>query len=979
MRLTLAVLVLTAATALAFAQAPDVVVLGDFEQGPWDGLVQSKEYVKAGEFAGKWANPKGHSSLSVPGIPADCSAYDRLVFWLHSGKANGQILTFTLTSEDDTKDGWDYYYYHLHVDWDGWKRVNLSLSDDFRVSRSPRGWNQIESFRISAGGWGHHPKADTVLHFDDMKLARDPVKLRVVGKSAERGDDGGLRVTYDIELVNVSEQARKYVLTGEASTGTKGAGGIYRLAEMPPQTPLIKPGGKATVILALTASAVALAKAEPLQREEFLIKVKLDDPDVPDPEITIAAAVPLPEREHPLLFSDAQTFANARARAEKYPWAKERLDIIIRNADKALEAELVVPDEAGQWSHYYVCKKCGAGLKYANGKHICKGCGAEYTGWPWDQVIVGRQHGRNLRSIESLGLGYALTGNEAYAGKARAILLAYARKYPDWPYHDRNKNPSHSGARLFSQTLDESVTIIRVAWGYDLIYNSPCLSDADRELIENRFLREAVVTIKRHDAGISNWQSWHNAGIAAVGFCLQDADIASLAINGKSGLRFQLQNSILSDGFWYEGTAAYHYYALDALRYTTEAAHFAGIDFYNDAAHKSLYDAPLLYTFPDLRFPAVNDSNVFSLVGRHRLYELAYARFGDPNYLGVVHPGGRNSLEAFLWGVDELPQAPELALASRDFSGLGAVVLRQGSGDDQLYVHLDYGPHGGGHGHLDKLAMILFGLGRQLAPDPARLAYAAPMQGSWYKQTFAHNTVCVDAKSQRSAEGRLIVFHSQPGLAVAQADCDTAYDGVTMRRTMALTPEYLIDIFSVSSEKEHTWDWLYHNFGELKPMVVNELCAEPPGDNYGYQHMKDITRAQTNETWSANFGIHDANVRLTMLGAPDTRLYFGMGMANNPPEDCPMIIARRTGTSATFISVIEPYRATPAITGFKQIPVTGAGEAVALQIDREGSCDSLMVADKAGTAREFAGITSKSRVTWVRKAGDEQPQVVHID
>jgi len=921
MRWTLVALVLTLTATLGLAQTPDVVTLGDFEQDAWGGLVQSQERVKQGNFAGKWTNLKAHNSLTVPAIPADCSPYDRIVFWLHSEQANDQILTFTLTSEDETRAGWDYYYYHLRVDWEGWKHFNLSLADDFRISRSPLGWNRISRFAISSGGWGHQPKSDTVLHFDDMKLVRDPLKLRVLTKTSRRTDAGAVHLRYDLEVANMSERARKYILSGERATANKAAGGVYRLTEMATETPLIEPGASMVLPVVLTASAENLAAAQPLDREEFLIKVKLDDPNAPDPEVTIAAAIPLPDRQHPLLFSDDRTFANAKVRAEKYPWAEQRLDIIIGNADKALRTELIVPDEAAQWSHYYVCKKCGARLKHEDGKHICRKCGAEYSGWPYDQVVIGWQHSGNLRSIETLGLGYAFTGNEAYAEKAREILLAYARKYLDWPYHDRNNNPTASGARLHSQTLGEAVTIIRVAWGYDLIYNSPCLSDADRDLIENKFLREAVVTIKRHDAGISNWQSWHNAGIAAVGFCLQDADIASFAINGKSGLRFQLANSILSDGFWYEGTAAYHYYALDALRYTTEAAHFAGIDFYDDAAHgqsgsayKSLYDAPLLYTFPNLQFPAVNDSDVFSLAGRHSLYELAYARFADPSYLHVVRPGERSSLEALLWGVDELPDAPELTLASRDFSGLGAAVLRQGVGDDQLYLHLDYGPHGGGHGHLDKLAMILFGLGRQLAPDPARLAYAAPMQQSWYKQTFAHNTVCVDTKSQHQAEGRLTLFHSQPGPAVAQAECDTAYEGVMMRRTMVLTPEYLIDIFSLSSEQEHICDWLYHNFGELQPALATEPCKQPPGDDFGYQHLENITQAQTTEPWSADFSLADANVRLTMLGAPDTRLYFGMGMANNPPEDCPMVIVRRTGTAATFISVIEPYRDAPTIT-----------------------------------------------------------------
>ena len=45
-------------------------------------------------------------------------------------------------------------------------------------------------------------------------------------------------------------------------------------------------------------------------------------------------------------------------------------------------------------------------------------------------------------------------------------------------------------------------------------------------------------------------------------------ETAHHAINGKSGLRFQFENSVLPDGFWYEGAPAYHYYALNAIRWT---------------------------------------------------------------------------------------------------------------------------------------------------------------------------------------------------------------------------------------------------------------------------------------------------------------------------------------------------------------------------------------------------------------------------
>jgi hypothetical protein len=45
---------------------------------------------------------------------------------------------------------------------------------------------------------------------------------------------------------------------------------------------------------------------------------------------------------------------------------------------------------------------------------------------------------------------------------------------------------------MLAQTLDEAVAVIGVAWGYDLIYNSPCLSAADKRKIESKLLRQVV-------------------------------------------------------------------------------------------------------------------------------------------------------------------------------------------------------------------------------------------------------------------------------------------------------------------------------------------------------------------------------------------------------------------------------------------------------------------------------------------------------
>ena len=972
-------LFLLVSLAASLSQAGDVAVLGSFEEGVWPGVQQSSELSKQGRHSGKWVNLKADPRINVPNSPSDWSGYDRLRFWIHSEKANGQRLTIVCDSENKKdKTGWDYFYYHFRVNWEGWKLFDLKLGSDIRASRKPKGWSYINYLSFCASGWQNVPLADTVLHLDDVKLVRSIVRAEVQQQEPVRTGNGRIEVSAKVLVSNRSAKPRRFRLASvaDSSPGRR----AFKLIGIPTRTSPIPAGKSLGVPIGLEASAAMLRECEPLSREDFCLEVHtMEAADHPDSvtNVTVAAVVPLPRREHPFLFATSDTFGRAQRRAGRFPWAKGQIDAIVRAADGALKTVLTVPDEPGQWGHHYVCKKCGDRLGQKGGKHVCRRCAAAYTGWPYDQVIVARVHGRNWRDVRALGLAYAFTGDESYARRARENLLGYAQKYATYPLHNVWGRKSRSAARVFAQTLDESVSIIGVAWGYDLIYNSPCLSPSDREQIETGFLREVVKTVRRNNAGISNWQSWHNAGIAAVGFCLQDSEIASLAISGKSGLRFQLSNSVLPDGFWYEGAAAYHYYALDALRHTTEAARGAGIDFYANAAYKSLFDAPLLYVMPDLRFPAVNDSDVFSIRGRHALYELAYARFGDPKYLTVARHGRRGSLEALLWGADELPSPPSTALESRDFAGLGAAVMREGEGAEQWYVHLDYGSHGGGHGHPDKLAVIICALGSQLAPDPGRLPYAAPLHRSWYKQTFAHNTVCVDGKSQSPATGRLTLFESHPGFSIAQAECDTAYKSVLMRRTLVLTEDYLIDVFAVESEAEHTYDWVYHNYGELKPDLPVEPVDSPAGESHGYQHMKDVRSAATDKTWSARFAQPDTSVCLTMAGGERTEVHFGMGIGHRL-RPCPMLFARRQAKATTFVSVVEPYRGQSRVKGIRRIRVEGDEGAVAFEISHTRGRDVLMLARDTGSERHFGGCCTTGRACWVRFGDGDRVVEYHV-
>lgn len=51
---------------------------------------------------------------------------------------------------------------------------------------------------------------------------------------------------------------------------------------------------------------------------------------------------------------------------------------------------------------------------------------------------------------------------------------------------------------------------------------------------------------------------------------------------------------------------------------------------------------------------------------------------------------------------------------------------------------LKFGPHGGGHGHYDKLGFVSYARGGILAVDPGTQPYGAPTHDTWDKMTVAH-------------------------------------------------------------------------------------------------------------------------------------------------------------------------------------------------------------------------------------------------
>lgn len=562
----------------------------------------------------------------------------------------------------------------------------------------------------------------------------------------------------------------------------------------------------------------------------------------------------------PRLLLNADDLERIEALSTTEAWAARAKAAIVNSADtwpkRHLDryglSTLELPAEGGQWYHHYVCPVHGVRLEFRTPNiNRCPVDGRTFSGWPYDQVVFSNRHDEMATAARDLALSWRFTGNKEYAEKAIWILDSYAQRYLSYPLHDTNNRETRSGARVHPQTLDESIWLIPMAWAYDLLRDSELITPEVSTRVE-QLLRETVRTIERNDTGISNWQSWHNAAIAAAGFTLGDDALIAQAIDGKSGFRFQMKNSVVGEGFWYEGAWSYHFYALDALMQTAEMAARNGIDLWSEEPKLSaLYAVPLRLTFADGSLPAFNDSNSANIVNYDGQYEVAWRRTGDEAIATVLGRRTR-ARNALLWGDWTIPEPSPKPLLSEVFPDSGFATLRSETNDHAVIVK--FGPHGGGHGHYDKLNFVSFARGGILGVDPGTQSYAAPTHNTWDKMTVAHNTLVVDEQRQNEATGKLLWFESGPGFSAASADAGAAYRNVQLTRTMLVTPEYALDMASAQSTDgaPHLFDWVYHNAGT----VQTKLDLQPWsgfGQRNGYQHLTNNRSAATSGEWSLTF------------------------------------------------------------------------------------------------------------------------------
>lgn len=510
--------------------------------------------------------------------------------------------------------------------------------------------------------------------------------------------------------------------------------------------------------------------------------------------------------------------------------------------------------------------------------HRCPRCGESYRGELHDRYwIYWYQLWLAERAVHGATLARLGRGDQ-FAGLAERILDGYVERYSSYPNRDNVLGPT----RLFFSTYLESIWLLQICIAVDLLPRDSALVGRVRD----RIIAPSRAIIAEYDEGASNRQVWNDAALLASARALDDSRGVEDAVYGASGIVSHLRGGLLDDGTWFEGEN-YHLFAHRGLWYGVTMAERAGLALSTQLIDRFQrgFAAPFATALPDFTLPARRDSQYAISLRQWRIAEhceLGLARGDDPVLVGALqrmycddvarHSTGRAessadverncaataltradlSWRALLFALPELPALEPTALGTTLLEAQGIAVFRRDEG--RAYIALDYGHSGGGHGHPDRLNLLLFDGERRWLDDFGTGSYVDPSL-HWFRSTLAHNAPLVNGHSQTPADGVLAAYDEQRGAGWIEAIVDGAAPGVMLSRTLVAMPSYVVDLVAWEAAEETTVDLPLHADLRIESGVGAAFVDHPPGGN-GKEDGFDFLSHTSREDAEPNARVH---------------------------------------------------------------------------------------------------------------------------
>ena len=653
-----------------------------------------------------------------------------------------------------------------------------------------------------------------------------------------------------------------------------------------------------------------------------------------------------------------QEYDRLRARSRDADFAQAWTHLLTR-ADEAVKAGLRPADVGAGWGHAYYCPDHVVLLDFDPARpheHRCPVDGAIWRGEAFDGGWRSVLNGHILNGLSTCALVWQATGEERYRDHVAGLLLDYAGRYPSCRRTGSTSVTAGSPVSRWRRRCGPSGSPTPTT-----VYASP---SAPRTGSGSRptCCTTSAPTSPTTSCTRSTTSSAGIAALTTLGVQLDEKSFLDTAFAHPHGLTEQLQEGILDDGWWAEGSPSYHFYMLSAVLSSALALRHVDPGFLDSPRLRSTFVAPLTMLRSDLSLPALNDGWIsialpLGVGGYAAHYEQAYGLWNDPAdaaFLRTAYDRGvpRLSEAALLMGPDLRRAGSESSRSSRPprravHPASGYAVLSDGEGGTERSLLVKYGLHGGGHGHPDKLMLDLHAYGVRLAPDPGSPAYNSPLQGPWFRQTLAHNTVVIGEVSQPEAQGRLLAHvppeAGRPGVVDAAVswpvdpDADRgpqgswlreprrvhvpAYAGAAIRRCVVWKPApggYFLDVVLVTTAGAEPVDLAWHHRGTLVVPAPGDLTADldlpgwpPSGEEY--QFLEDVRRLPAGDggavAWEVAWEVAGGGrCRHPDVGAGPRRVdRAGGNLAVQPAGQRQATLLRRShGPRVSYAAVVEP-------------------------------------------------------------------------
>lgn len=544
-------------------------------------------------------------------------------------------------------------------------------------------------------------------------------------------------------------------------------------------------------------------------------------------------------------------------------------------------------------------------------------------------------HKQNYVNMFGAGILWQITGNKVYAEYVKKMLMSYADIYPSLPLHPVEK--SYARGKLFWQLLNEAVWLIYADIAYDCIYDF--LQGKEREFIENNLLLPYAdfLSIKnsRFFNRIHNHGVWAVAAVGMTGFVTDKMELVDRALygienkKGKAGFFEQINKLFSPQGYYTEGPYYQRYVLTPFLLFAQsieinmpEKKIFA----YRDSVLQKAVWANLQLTNENGYFFPINDAikeMSFKSQSMINAVDIIYSQFPKNKYLlsiakkqneVIISGAGFKVANALKAGKEKPFKRVSVILGDGSDGNRGAIgILRSTYPSCNITVLMKYATQGLGHGHFDRLSMLMYNDGNEILTDYGAVRFVnilykeggryLPENSTWAKQTIAHNTITIDKRSDFNGNYHIAEkYHSEAfffnvsndKVQIMSAKENNAYSNVKLHRTIALVNDTLIfpnpvvvDIFRVSSNEKHTIDLAWHYNGQFMSSnvkyrsYVNTL--EPLDLQNGYQHLWVKSEATNNDSCFRFIFMNSNRFYSLTSNLPKTnKVYFVQTGANDP-------------------------------------------------------------------------------------------------